>query len=138
MAYKMKGSPMQRNFGISPTKDTGHGAAPGHTHEQLRELEPETGERMLKQGFTENIKPTKAKHWTPELTEMTEERTKLRGEATELKGKEAKREKKRGEGKKVFLGKIKTLRNKKKQAKNEAERKALQTQINKAMKEAGN
>ena len=32
--YKMKGSPMKRNFGITPLKDLGHGGHPGLTKEE--------------------------------------------------------------------------------------------------------
>ena len=34
MAFKMKGSPMQRNYGISPVKNTGHGNPNEHSHKE--------------------------------------------------------------------------------------------------------
>ena len=94
--FKMKGSPMQRNYGVAaPLKHTGNGP---HIHTKKKKKEIEK----------------KDPNWNEELNELANKRT-------NLKEKEEKRDAKRKSGKKVFLGNLKTKRNKKKQEKNQDE-----------------
>lgn len=124
MAFKMKGSPMARNYGISPLKDKGHGSDnDGHVHAvgkaRMGEARPRvrptldpprgSGEEQPETPPARVVKDRNAPQGSGGKTPTGEVISNTGGTPSTRGGKGSNTEEKKNENKKVKVNKVETL-----------------------------